>query len=155
MTFTGESASGWQSQALDLDHLPARCHLRHLRQRELVLRLDGGGLATQVVSGPFRTVADGLNGVFATAAGTFPTQSYNTSNYFVDLVGSPAASAPPPTVTATTPASGANGVLTTSAVTATFSRSMDATSINSSTVTLTGPSGRFPPPSPSTARPMS
>ena len=33
------------------------------------------GLATQVVSGPLRSVADGLNGVFGFVAGTFPTRA--------------------------------------------------------------------------------
>jgi hypothetical protein len=88
-------------------------------------------------------VADGLNGVFGPSAGSFPNQSYSSSNYFVDLLVSPAPT-PPPTVTAVTPASGANGVATTTQVTATFSRAMDPTSITGTTVTLTGPSGAVP-----------
>src|ERR671935_193228 len=47
----------------------------------------------------------------------------------------------PPTVTSTTPADGATGVATSIAPTATFSRDMDATTITSSSFTLTGPSG--------------
>src|SRR5205823_4049803 len=46
-----------------------------------------------------------------------------------------------PTVTGNTPAAGATGVATTVAPTATFSRTMDATTITGSSVTLTGPSG--------------
>src|SRR5207248_809620 len=40
-----------------------------------------------------------------------------------------AATSSPPTVTSTTPAAGASGVVATSTVTATFSRAMDATTI--------------------------
>lgn len=45
------------------------------------------------------------------------------------------------TVSATTPASGANGVSISSAVSATFSAAIDASTLNTSTFTLTGPSG--------------
>jgi hypothetical protein len=48
--------------------------------------LTGGGLASQIVSGPLQSVADGANGVYAPTAGTFPSQSWNSSNYFVDGV---------------------------------------------------------------------
>jgi hypothetical protein len=44
------------------------------------------GLATARTAGPLSTVADGLNGVFADAAGTLPTQSWQSSSYFVDAV---------------------------------------------------------------------
>jgi hypothetical protein len=50
---------------------------------------------------------------------------------------------PPPTVTSTTPGNGATGVSTATTVTATFSRSMDATTITTSSFTLT-PSGGSP-----------
>jgi hypothetical protein len=53
----------------------------------------------------------------------------------------PAAATGPPTVTAQTPPSGATDVSTGTTVTATFSRAMDATTITSSSFTLTGPSG--------------
>lgn len=46
----------------------------------------GAGLAAQIVSGPLRSVADGNNGVYSAAAGIFPTSSFNSSNYFVDVV---------------------------------------------------------------------
>ncbi|MEA2256580.1 MAG: hypothetical protein QOG35_2625, partial [Solirubrobacteraceae bacterium] len=45
-----------------------------------------GGLRTQMTSGPLASVADGLNGVFGNAAGVFPTNSWQSSNYFVDAV---------------------------------------------------------------------
>jgi len=48
------------------------------------------------------------------------------------------AQGPVPTVTAVTPASGTNGVLITSTVTATFSEAMDPSTVTGSTFTLTG-----------------
>jgi Domain of unknown function (DUF4082)/Malectin domain/Bacterial Ig-like domain len=47
----------------------------------------------------------------------------------------------PPTVTGTTPAGGATGVSTLVRPTASFSRAMDATTINAASFTLTGPGG--------------
>jgi hypothetical protein len=50
-----------------------------------------------------------------------------------------------PTVTTKTPAGGATGVAKTAKVTATFSTPMDATTLTSTTVTLTGPGGAAVP----------
>jgi len=51
---------------------------------------DGGGLSTGVDSGLLHALADGVsggNGVFAySASSTFPTNSYQASNYWVDVV---------------------------------------------------------------------
>ncbi len=45
----------------------------------------GGGLATPIVNGNLSSVADGQNGVFGNP-GLFPTQSFNSTNYFRDVV---------------------------------------------------------------------
>ena len=50
----------------------------------------------------------------------------------------------PPTVTTTFPASGATGIGTGTAVTATFSEAMNATTLNTSTLLLSGPGGSVP-----------
>jgi len=44
-----------------------------------------GGLASAMSNGPLSSVADGKNGVFSFKPGTFPTRSYNNTNYFVDV----------------------------------------------------------------------
>ena len=49
--------------------------------------------------------------------------------------------APPPTVSATTPAASATGVAIISTLTATFSETMDAATISGATLTLSGPEG--------------
>jgi hypothetical protein len=99
------------------------------------------GLATQVVSGPLRSVADGANGVYGSAAGTFPASSFSSSNYFVDLIVDTPTVPTAPTVTATSPTSGATGIAPNTQVTATLSRAMDAATLTTSTFTLTGPGG--------------
>ena len=67
------------------------------------------------------------------SATTFPTSTFNSTNYWVDVVFSTTGTTPPdttpPTVTATSPANGATGVATNTAVTATFSEAMDAATV--------------------------
>ncbi len=73
---------------------------------------------------------DGPNGVYRPGSGGgFPTQAFQSANYWVDVVFAPSNSAPdttPPTVTARTPAAGATGVATGTTVTATFSEPVQA-----------------------------
>jgi len=139
VTFTGETASGWQQQALaaPLSLQAGSVYVVSVNANSRFV-VTPSGLATQVVSGPLRSVV-GSNGVYGASAGTFPTGSYSNSNYFVDPVVAPV-DVTPPTVT-TAPTNGATGVPRNVVVTGTFSRSMDASTITSSTFTLTGPSG--------------
>src|SRR5207302_407048 len=88
-------------------------------------------------SGPLRSVADGQNGVYGAAAGVFPAQSFNSTNYFVDLQVSSSA----PTATALSPAAGSSGVSVGVRPSATFSRAMDPATITSASFTLSGPAG--------------
>src|SRR5439155_469919 len=105
--------------------------------------ITGAGLATAIVSGPLHSVADGQNGVFGSAAGIFPNQSFNSTNYFVDLRVDTLAAAP--TVTAFAPAAGATGVGTGATVSATFSRAMDPATITTASWTLKKPDGSTVP----------
>jgi Domain of unknown function (DUF4082)/Bacterial Ig-like domain len=144
VTFQGETGSGWQQQALatPVSLLPNTVYVVSVGFNA-AYSVTASGLATQIVSGPLRSVADGQNGVHGPAAGVFPTSSYSSSNYFVDLVASPATVAPPaaPTVTSRTPAVGATGVTVTSTVRATFSRAMNAATLTNSSFTLTPQGG--------------
>ena len=38
------------------------------------------------MNGPLRSVDDGANGVYAAGLGSFPTETFVESNYFVDVV---------------------------------------------------------------------
>ena len=87
VTFANESASGWQQQALpqSLQLQPGTVYVVSVGLKAY-FDLTTSGLANQIVNGPLQSVADGANGVFASAAGLFPTSSYKSSNYFVDVV---------------------------------------------------------------------
>ena len=84
--FSGESSSGWQQQALatPLQLQPGVTYVVSVGINASYA-VTGGGLQNAVVAGPLRTVADGANGVFSETLGTFPTQTYNSANYFIDL----------------------------------------------------------------------
>jgi Domain of unknown function (DUF4082)/Bacterial Ig-like domain len=90
LTFSSESASGWQQQALPtpLDLLPDTTYVVSVNANSRY-PVTPYGLAGVASSGPLRTVADGANGVYSETLGTFPGQSYLSSNYFVDAVVAP------------------------------------------------------------------
>jgi Domain of unknown function (DUF4082) len=87
VTFANESASGWQQQAL-----PAPVAVVANTEYVVSVTTPPNGyfvdtqnvFTTPLVNGHLRGVA-GTNGVFG-PVGTFPTQSYQSSNYFRDLV---------------------------------------------------------------------
>src|SRR4029077_10468146 len=65
------------------------------------------------------------------------TQSYNSTNYWVDVVFMPnGPDTTPPTVANVTPAAGATNVATSANVTATFSEPLNAATLNGSTIAL-------------------
>jgi hypothetical protein len=142
VTFANETASGWQQQALSptVTLQPGTTYTVSVNANTFFVDTRTG-LLNSIAAGPAHTVADGLNGVYALAAGQLPTQSFDTSNYFVDLEVSPGGTPAAPTVTATSPTSGQTGISRTAQVTATFSASMDPASLTGSTFTLTGPGG--------------
>jgi hypothetical protein len=87
VTFTNETASGWQEQSLPapLALSPGKTYVVSVGINAYFV-LTPAGLQSALTNGPVATVADGANGVFASQAGVFPTQSYNSTNYFVDAV---------------------------------------------------------------------
>ncbi len=91
-----------------------------------------------VINGPLRALAngaDGPNGVYKySATSVFPTDSYNASNYWVDVVfnASSSGDVTPPTVISVSPSNGATGVSSGTSVTAEFNEA-----VNASTVTTT------------------
>lgn len=146
VTFTGEGSSGWQTAQLGnpVAVTAGDTYVVSVNRNDFY-PLTTGGLASQLVAGPVQTVVGG-NGVFADAAGAFPTASYADSDYLVDLVvaePTPTAPAPVPTVVSTTPADGATGIAPNASPTATFSRGMNAATLNGTSVTLR-PAGGSP-----------
>src|SRR5207249_4112694 len=100
---------------------------------------------------PLHALADGVdgaNGVYAYGAnGTFPVNSFNSANYWVDVVfaASTGPDTTPPTVAAVTPANGATGVNATVNAAATFNEAMDASTITTGTFELRDPSAAVVP----------
>ncbi len=147
VTFANESASGWQTQQL-ASPLPITAGQTYVVSvnRNDFYPLTTSGLTNQIVAGPIRSVV-GANGVYGNSSGTFPTNSWNDSNYFTDVVvGGDDAPPPttPPTVTDTTPAAGATDVASEVSPTATFSRAMDPATVNGTSVTLRPQAGGSP-----------
>ena len=94
-TFTGESASGWQTVTFDTP-APIAANTTYVasyfapRGRYSV---TGAGLASGVDNPPLRALGNALspNGVYSYAASsTFPTNSFNAGDYGVDLLFAPA-----------------------------------------------------------------
>jgi hypothetical protein len=87
VTFTNETASGWQEQALSTP-LSIQANTTYVVSVNVNSHyaITTGGLATSLTNGDITAVADGSNGVFNTTPGGFPTQSWNNSNYYRDIV---------------------------------------------------------------------
>lgn len=146
VTFTGESASGWQ-QASFATPVPITAGTTYVAS---YLAPNGHYAAdnryftgSAVANGPLTALADGTdggNGVYRYGAGGgFPNNSFQGTNYWVDVVFSPDATAPDttkPTVTDRQPTAGATNVPVSTGVSATFSESVLQSTIS---LTLTGP----------------
>jgi hypothetical protein len=123
-TFTNETASGWQE--LDFSAPVAvtagTTYVASYFTGTGHYAATSGGLASAVTNGPLTALAGG--GVYADgSSSTFPTNTYNAGNYWVDVVYSPSAGSTPPAVTTVTPGAGSTGNDAVSvAPTATFSQ---------------------------------
>ena len=109
-TFSGESATGWQE--LDFSTpVPVTAGTTYVASYHTNAghyAITSNGLASAVTNGPLTALASG--GVYAYgSANAFPSNSFNASNYWVDVVYSPASGATPPVVTSVTPAAGSIG----------------------------------------------
>jgi Domain of unknown function (DUF4082)/Bacterial Ig-like domain/Bacterial Ig domain/Glycosyl hydrolases family 16 len=147
-TFTNETASGWQQVSFPSPVAISATTTYVASYHSTVghYATDAGYFASGFANPPLRALADGVdggNGVYVYGAGGFPTQTYNASNYWVDVVfttsGSPDTT--PPTVTGTSESNGATSIDPGANVTATFNEAMDPTTITTNTVQLRDPSG--------------
>ncbi|HWH95015.1 MAG TPA: N,N-dimethylformamidase beta subunit family domain-containing protein, partial [Baekduia sp.] len=81
-TFSGETTSGWQQAALTTPvTLSSGATYTVSVGVTTKFAMTAAGLASAVSNGPLHTVV-GSNGVYGNSAGTFPTNSWNNSNYF-------------------------------------------------------------------------
>ena len=86
VTFSGETASGWQQQELAAP-LSVQANTPYIVSVNVAgfFPFTEFGLASSIVNGDISSVADGDNGVFGTPF-AFPSTSYHNSNYFRDIV---------------------------------------------------------------------
>ena len=152
VNFEGETASGWQQAQLATPIAVEANTLYVVSYHTQVghYSFDGAYFAADRENGPLvapASAAAGGNGVFAYGAtSTFPGNSFNATNYWVDVVFEDGAPDPnPPSVVSTTPAAGAAGVGVTADVLAVFSKAMDASSIDATTFALRDAGGNVVP----------
>ncbi|MDP4251922.1 MAG: DUF4082 domain-containing protein [Bacteroidota bacterium] len=92
-TFTGETATGWQTVSFSspVAITAGTTYVAAYYNAKGYYISTSAGLATAVVNGNLTALADGtdgVNGVYNYSASTpvFPTLSYHSSNYWVDIV---------------------------------------------------------------------
>jgi len=87
VAFTGETGSGWQQQALaaPVPLAPGQTYVVSVGMNDRFV-MTIGRFNSSITAGPLFSVADGANGVFADAAGSFPVNSWGGSDYGVDAV---------------------------------------------------------------------
>lgn len=96
VTFSNETASGWQQQALSTPlNIQANTTYVVSVNTNSFFAISYYVLASSIVNGDLSSVADGNNGVFGSPS-SLPTNSYRNSNYFRDIVFVPGV---PPTIT--------------------------------------------------------
>jgi len=127
VTFTGETASGWQRAALSdpVALSPGSTYVVSYLAPAGRYAIEAGYFATARTSGSITAPATSNGRFLYGAAGGFPTGSWNASSYFVDAevtFGAVTTPTPTPTsvVTAVTPAGGGTDIAPTTTIAATF-----------------------------------
>ena len=154
LTFSNETASGWQ-QATFTTPVPVTANTTYVASYFAPAghySFSGAYFGAAVNAAPLQALANSTspNGVYRYgAASGFPASSYNSSNYWVDVLFDTSAGGAidttAPTVTGTTPAAGGVGVAPQTTVTATFSEAMNPATISASTIELRDPSNVLVP----------
>jgi methionine-rich copper-binding protein CopC len=120
VTFTGESASGWQT-AVFSSPVPVTAGASYTASYYASAghySADMGYFTSTVVNGPLSAAGPGVNGVFRYGTGGgFPNSTYGNANYWVDVVYD---SATAPIVTATYPSASSTGAGVNTHVSVTF-----------------------------------
>jgi Domain of unknown function (DUF4082)/Bacterial Ig-like domain/Bacterial Ig domain len=151
-TFTSETASGWQQvnfatpvQITANTTYVASYHTNVGKYSINQQYFANSGFNSSPLYA-LRNGESGGNGVYTYNANpVFPTSTYNSSNYWVDVVfaTSVGPDTTPPTVTSTTPSNSTTNVSTATTVKATFSEAMDAATINTNTFKLSDSANRL------------
>jgi len=137
VTFTGESATGWQTATFGAP-VPVSAGTTYVASYFAPAghyAANASYFASGATSrGPLTALAngaDGSNGVYLYGGGGFPTNTFQSSNYWVDVVFNTTANdTVAPTIASRAPTSGSSGASATAPITATFSEPVVAGSIS-------------------------
>ena len=142
-TFTGESASGWQqvSFANPVAVSAGTTYLASYYAPNGHYALNLNYFTNAYSNGPLHALGNSQdsNGVYRYAAApSFPDQTWQASNYWVDVVFTTNApqDTTAPTVTDVTPAAATTDVPTTTTVTATFDEALNPTTVTTTSFQL-------------------
>jgi N,N-dimethylformamidase beta subunit-like protein/uncharacterized protein DUF4082/Big-like domain-containing protein len=150
VTFTGETASGWQEARFDgpVAITPNTTYIASYHAPDGGYALTSAAFAAAAIDNAplhaLRDGTDGANGIFRySTTPAFPNDTYNAGNYWVDVIyeSTPPADTSPPRVTAVSPAAGATGISTTAETSATFSELLDPATLNAGTFQLRDDTG--------------
>ncbi len=146
-TFTNETASGWQQVNFENPVAIAANTTLVASYHTDVGRysVTANAFATVGVDNPpLRALPngeDGGNGIFKYGPRAFPTETFQSTNYWVDVVFATTVTpdTTPPTVSSITPANNVTDISTATAITATFSEEIDPATLAGSTFELRDP----------------
>ena len=148
VTFSGETSSAWQQAnfsspvAITANTVYVASYHTNVGHYSDDQNYFAG---TGIDNPPLHALADGVSsfdGVYAYgSSSSLPSQGWNSSNYWVDVVFTPTSASTPPTVVSVAPSSGATGSSIGTSVTARFSESMMSSSITGATFLLVDSSG--------------
>ncbi len=151
-TFASETATGWQQVTFPnpVAVTANTIYVASYHTNAGNYAANGPSFASSGVdNSPVHLLQDGVSGgdgVYAYGASSiFPTNTYQSTNYWVDVVFNTSTGPTGLSVTSTTPTNGATGVSTGTAVTATFNNSLNSTTVSSSTFTLKNASNTLVP----------
>ena len=151
VTFTNETATGWQEATF-----PAPIAIAANTTYVISYHANNGhyssGSQYFATSGadryPLHALRDGIdgpNGVYQYGTSAFPTQTYQSEGYFVDVVFNTTngPDTTPPFVSAVAPVAGSSGVRTNTTVTIVFNENMNAATITNASILLRNSAGTF------------
>lgn len=137
-TFTNETASGWQTLTFTTP-VAIQANTIYVASYHTTTGYyssNQGFFTNQYDAWPLHAPA-GSNGLYIYGSSQFPTQTYSSTNYWVDVVfNSQFVDTTNPAVASTNPSSGATNAALAAAVSASFNKNVVASSIQ---FTLTGP----------------
>jgi Domain of unknown function (DUF4082)/Bacterial Ig-like domain/Bacterial Ig domain len=138
-TFTDESTEGWEELdfSTPVPVTAGTTYVASYHTNSGDYAFTSEGLASAVTNGPLTVPVDG--GVFAYgSSNAFPDNTYEDSNFWVDVVFQPSQTSSAPTVTATDPVNGQTSVPPDTGVSVTFDEPVQSGTIQFS---LDGPGG--------------